>query len=720
METYIDINESIYTKLSDNVEDMLTTIASRYIGSNPPHPIVYRAFNKSGLTRLPDYRYDLNFIHKFPECKDGQFIYAWAKMWQDEEAEFMFALNCYGPVLVFVNDEFVYRSTIVEELDPKRKTGFKLTLKKGWNHFVLRFMKTTSGVGGIFGTGSFKRHPMHFLSPTMEREGQEGWLFTEPVNAPITELDSLNWLPKAEWIESEGSWQMIKMFGEQHNKYAVGWTKIMNTSFQRKEIILKGKCKGALEIFVNEEILYKTAGDDSFHLSIDLSFGANDLLVKSTCLRGEWGFHLETTQEGVGFELPYPVKGANDHWIYAGPFEIKQAIKFDELKCLVSLKEGAEGPLFWRLNQPNTWVRPYLENPLFGKWDYPLGVTLYGLIETGKELQRDDVVNYVIKHMDTSASLYKYSLWDKEQYGAAGVNNQLSAIDSLDDCGSFGATLLLGEETAPIKDATIIADDIANHITNIQDRLANGTLYRRFGSVDFMKDTIWCDDLYMSTPFLCRYYKKTGDLSYLDDAAHQFLQYKEYLYIPELKIMSHVYDFKFDTATNVPWGRGNGWVLFSLSELLTVLPEDHGKRNELLTFFRELSNGFIELQGANGMWHQVLTDPESYEETSCTSMFVSAFSRGIRYGWLEDKETYVQSVFRGWEGMSKRAIDKQGNVYGVCQGSGYSFTGDYYKNDLTWILNDTHGTGIVLLAGIETMKLIKNLENSNETMNLKS
>ncbi|MGJ9384839.1 glycoside hydrolase family 88/105 protein [Salipaludibacillus sp. CF4.18] len=710
METYIDLNESIYSKLTDDVAEMLTTIAGRYIGDNPPHPVVYRAFNKSGLTRLLDYRYDLDFSEKFPGCKDGQYIYAWAKIWQDDEADFMFALNCYGPVQVYLNDELVYRSTIVEELDPKRRSGFKLTLKKGWNHFLLRFMKTTSGIGGIFGTGSFKRHPMHFLSPLKEKEGQEGWVFTEPLNAPVSELDSVNWFPKE---EPDQALQMARMFGEQNNNYAIAWTKIKNTSFEQKEITLSGRCKGALEIFINEIVVFKADASRSFHLAIDLPFGVSDVLVKSTCLTENWGFHLETTQEGVEFELPYPVKGANDHWLFVGPFDRNQVLDLNTLKSMDSLKEGADSRIFWRLNQPNTWVRPYLENRLFGKWDYPLGVTLYGLIETGKELQRGDIIKYVIKHMETSTALYKYSLWDKDEYGAAGINNQLSAIDSLDDCGSFGATMLLSEETAQIKDATHIADDIVNHITNIQDRLADGTLYRRFGSVDFMKDTIWCDDLYMSTPFLCRYYKKTGDPSYLEDAVHQFLQYKKYLYIPELKIMSHVYDFKFDTATNVPWGRGNGWVLFSLSELLAVLPESHDKRNELLTFFRELSEGFTRLQGENGMWHQVLTDQESYEETSCTSMFVCAFSRGIRHGWLKNKEHYVQSVYRGWEGMAKRAIDKQGNVYGVCQGSGYSFTGDYYKNDLTWILNDTHGTGIVLLAGIETMKLKKALENSN-------
>ncbi|MNI64979.1 Unsaturated rhamnogalacturonyl hydrolase YteR [compost metagenome] len=169
--------------------------------------------------------------------------------------------------------------------------------------------------------------------------------------------------------------------------------------------------------------------------------------------------------------------------------------------------------------------------------------------------------------------------------------------------------------------------------------------------------------------------------------------------------MSHVYDLTLDKPTKVDWGRGNGWVLFSLSELLAVLPDNHSNRSELIQFFRELCAGYLKLQGRNGLWHQVLTDSESYEETSCSSMFLYAFARGVRFGWLENPTIYIDSVQRGWKGLTHETIDRFGNVYGVCRGSGYSFNADYYKHDLLWLLNDTHGIGIVLLAGIEALQL---------------
>lgn len=105
----------------------------------------------------------------------------------------------------------------------------------------------------------------------------------------------------------------------------------------------------------------------------------------------------------------------------------------------------------------------------------------------------------------------------------------------------------------------------------------------------------------------------------------------------------------------------------------------------------------------------MLNRTDSYEETSCTSMFIYAYARGIQEGWFEHPDSYLEAVRKGWEGMTRLSIDYKGNIYGVCRGSGYSFTALYYRDDLGWNLNDTHGIGIVLLAGIEAHKMNQQL-----------
>ena len=72
----------------------------------------------------------------------------------------------------------------------------------------------------------------------------------------------------------------------------------------------------------------------------------------------------------------------------------------------------------------------------------------------------------------------------------------------------------------------------------------------------------------------------------------------------------------------------------------------------------------------------------------------------------------VQSSFKPTQPqytLKKYCIDEDGNIYGVCIGSGYSFTREYYKYNLRWNINDTHGTGIVLIANEEVYKMEKTL-----------
>jgi len=54
--------------------------------------------------------------------------------------------------------------------------------------------------------------------------------------------------------------------------------------------------------------------------------------------------------------------------------------------------------------------------------------------------------------------------------------------------------------------------------------------------------------------------------------------------------------------------------------------------------------------------------------------------------------------------MKQRVINRKGDLYGVCQGSGCSFSRSYYQQ-LGWRFNDPHGIGIAILAGVEKLIL---------------
>ena len=104
------------------------------------------------------------------------------------------------------------------------------------------------------------------------------------------------------------------------------------------------------------------------------------------------------------------------------------------------------------------------------------------------------------------------------------------------------------------------------------------------------------------------------------------------------------------------------------------------------------------------MWHQVLNYHESYKETSCTAMFITGIARGIKNGWI-DKDTYMPIVENAWNALALNSIDDEGSIHGVCRGSGCSSSRDYYAT-LFDITNDDHGTGIVMTAICELLKII--------------
>ena len=719
---YFEDHQSMFAHGGLKVERTLEGVVRRYLGNNPALPLTYRAFDRSGILRGKDYRYQADFAKRFPQAAAGQFVYVWGKIWAEGPAQLKFDLNILCPTVVYCNRQQVYRSDIIQERYPECRVSLMLPLQAGWNHVVLRFKKTAAGFGGIFGTWLGKL-PYYFLLPDPAREGQEGWLFSPPLSAELPQIPGvgttpadtgLSWGPDQTWGAAERKQgQLRRLYGRVAKAYAMGWTKAGFLQAGVAAYTLKGRSRSPLQVFIDGQPVFSTGRAGAFAAKIRVPFGHHDVMVKCDAGARDWGFELSLHDRyGVlHFSSPCNLAGSSLPWIFSGPFAADRAPDFASLTNLDQLAPGLDGDVYWRPDLPDTWVRPYNENVLYGQWNYPLGVTLYGLLHSARAIGSAETQRYIAAHIQACCDIFDYALWDRKQYGGAtNVLHLLTSIDSLDDCGSFGSVLLEVAKYCEITGMRRLADYVADYISTRQIRLPDGTFFRKNLMHTFHEDTLWADDLYMSVPFLCRYFELTGEGKYIDDAARQFLGFKRHLYLPKLQVMSHVFDFKRGLATGVPWGRGNGWTIFSLSELLAVLPAKHKLRPELITFFRGLSAGYLALQDAAGMWHQVLNEHDSYPETSCTSMFAYAFARGIQFGWFEEPDPYIRSVFRAWEALNRTSIDQKGNVHGVCRGSEFCFTSDYYKHELLWNLNDTHGIGIVLLAGVEVRRLMERLK----------
>jgi rhamnogalacturonyl hydrolase YesR len=197
----------------------------------------------------------------------------------------------------------------------------------------------------------------------------------------------------------------------------------------------------------------------------------------------------------------------------------------------------------------------------------------------------------------------------------------------------------------------------------------------------------WIDDMYMITELQLQAYRATGDKKYLDRTALEMVAYLDKLQKPN-GLFYHGPEFPFF------WGRGNGWVAGGMTELLSDLPKNHPKRARIMEGYTKMMASLLKYQGADGAWHQLLDHPESYEESSCTAMFTYAMIVGAKKGWLKDK-AYAQAARKGWLGLNKLFIDKDGLVDKVCVGTGQTNSLEFYLNRPTQKGNP-HGQAPVL------------------------
>ena len=677
--------------ISGTGDEVLRTIAGRYMKANPALPFSYRAFSDKGFERGADGRCILDFDKKFPEAENGDYAFAFAKFQSRTTRNLVLAITVHNPMELFVNGAKITQTSIYDEVIYDKRL-VEIPVNQGDNTIFIKCRKNVLGFQCVIGSSRNKWDPVNFYTAFAENEGELGWnycgVFKEDIFAEIPQIGAPMegiWLPRPYTNGLPAETGHSKM-------YAVS----VLACRREGEVAISLGAAAKMEFYLDGELI--AAGQESIHINISLKEGTYNVAVLLYDI--QQGCRLDCSVENAGLTLPECVKDMKGCWLYLDSADENAKQGFEMFTLYDAFAPGEK--VFYKCGK-DTYLRPVLEEALFGKSNYPIGVVLYGLLKTGEYLKDTEILSYAQEHLRNCYKAMEYSLWDEKQFGYPCINHQLIGLAALDDCGSF-ASAALEDYIHHNHDEAVLsfAEYVADYILQKQERLKNGMFYReKVGHLH--QNTIWADDLYMSTPFIIRYAQIKDDTAVLDDAVNQFLCFKEKLFMEESQLMSHVYNLKYDLPTRIPWGRGNGWVLFSLSELLMVIPKEHKDYEEIREFFVQLSQGFLEQIDEVGMLHQVLWDHESYAEASCTAMCAAAFARGVRLGLLSE-EIYKTASEKCVEALKKYCVDEEGNVYGVCCGSGYSFREEYYKYELPWVLNDTHGTGIVLLAMVEVEK----------------
>jgi unsaturated rhamnogalacturonyl hydrolase len=461
--------------------------------------------------------------------------------------------------------------------------------------------------------------------------------------------------------------------------------------------------------FVFNEIAY---GVFRFNdtLRMPLKRGPNTILIKAKLISGRNVIYLrEMVPAGrkpfAKFDAPIPGGGAA--WGFDGVYESRAVasltMPLPPDSALLN-EYSYEGKKYvWRSPQPQ-YVQELQILPdavyrreSYAEWAYPTGTVMLSLLEFARAAH-DTAVNSFVRRF-AAFTIDNRELFRRQYerlHDFRGTDHKLIRRGMLDDTGGPGlpfADLLM---TTHARELEPIVFDVAKYIMDEQERLSDSTLCRS----EPVPGTVWADDLFMSAPYMMRMGTIMGEQRYFDDAARQVVHFNNYLLDKATGLYRHgCFDFGRKQSP-VAWGRANGWVIWATSEVLRFLPRQHPLRRKIEDIYRSHLRAIVSHQASSGLWHQVLDRPDTYEETSCSAMFIIGLSRGIQLGILD--ESYRQPLMKAWAGLQTR-ISPDGRVKDICRGTEIGNDVNFY-NKRERFDNDPRGLGAVITACVEMMR----------------
>lgn len=175
----------------------------------------------------------------------------------------------------------------------------------------------------------------------------------------------------------------------------------------------------------------------------------------------------------------------------------------------------------------------------------------------------------------------------------------------------------------------------------------------------YSANQIWVDSIYMASPFL-------AVMGELEEAVKQIEGYLTYLRDEKTGLLYHIYDAGTNRfVRKVLWATGNGWALLGIARVIdTALKQ--GRRDvaeRMIRYGTELLEAMLPYQLADGRFHDILDEEDSFVEGTAAMMMAAFVYRGIAGGWIPEK--YRAAADRVRETMDDY-IDEYGIIHEVC------------------------------------------------------
>jgi unsaturated rhamnogalacturonyl hydrolase len=206
---------------------------------------------------------------------------------------------------------------------------------------------------------------------------------------------------------------------------------------------------------------------------------------------------------------------------------------------------------------------------------------------------------------------------------------------------------------------------------------------------------IYVDCLHFDPPFFADLARLTGDRAWTERAIEEAIGYGRLLADQSTGLYHHFWLERTGRAYGPGWGRGQGWALLGLLDVLELMDDGLPGRAEIAAAAASLAAAMLRVQRPDGSWSAVVDRPDSGDETSTAAFMVAAFLRGIERGVL-DAARFGPAAERAWE-ATWRAVDGDGLLTGVSAAVYSSTVPEHYAHvprgfDVPW------GQGPLLVA----------------------
>jgi len=230
---------------------------------------------------------------------------------------------------------------------------------------------------------------------------------------------------------------------------------------------------------------------------------------------------------------------------------------------------------------------------------------------------------------------------------------------------------------------------------------------------------MWLDGLYMGSPFYARYAMEFIDSESFNDVTKQFTLIAEKTYDQEAGLFYHGWDESrlqrwADPETGLSanfWSRAIGWYAMALVDVLDYLPQDHPKRDKIISIFKKLVDGIENYQDETGLWYQVVDQGNregNYLEATGSSMFIYSIAKAVKKGYID--QSYFEIAEKSYQGLLNELIEVEDNgevnLTQCCSGAGLGGEDpyrdgsyEYYINEEV-VKNDGKGTGPFIMASL--------------------